>query len=115
MGRKESTVEFLVKVLEGIREFLEVPNESTGSFFRHMRVTLCSDSSTLCCIDDQNILNRGRMICYKVTFGHLNLKYTFLGNFFFSRHCLRPRSNYQQNWTATIILTGKKGLQLNCN
>ena len=38
MGRKESTVELLVKVWEGIREFLEVPNESTGSFFRHMRV-----------------------------------------------------------------------------
>ena len=38
MGRNESTVELLVKVWEGIREFLEVPNESTGSFFRHMRV-----------------------------------------------------------------------------
>ena len=38
MGRKESTVELLVKVWEGIREFLEVPNESTGFFFRHMRV-----------------------------------------------------------------------------
>ena len=31
-------MELLVKVWEGIREFLEVPNESTGSFFRHMRV-----------------------------------------------------------------------------
>ena len=40
MGRNESTVELLVKVWEGIREFLEVPNESTGSFFRHMRVGL---------------------------------------------------------------------------
>ena len=39
MGRNESTVELLVKVWEGIREFLEVPNESTGFFFRHMRVT----------------------------------------------------------------------------
>ena len=29
MGRNESTVELLVKVWEGIREFLEVPNEST--------------------------------------------------------------------------------------
>ena len=38
MGRKESTVELLVKVWEGIREFLKVPNESTGFFFRHMRV-----------------------------------------------------------------------------
>ena len=38
MGRKESTVELLVKVWEGITEFLEVPNESTGFFFRHMRV-----------------------------------------------------------------------------
>ena len=38
MGRNESTVELLVKVWEGIREFLEVPNESKGSFFRHMRV-----------------------------------------------------------------------------
>ena len=38
MGRNESTVELLVKVWEGIREFLEVPNESTGFFFRHMRV-----------------------------------------------------------------------------
>ena len=37
MGRNESTVELLVKVWEGIREFLEVPNESTGFFFRHMR------------------------------------------------------------------------------
>ena len=40
MGRNESTVELLVKVWEGIREFLEVPNESTGSFFRHMRVPI---------------------------------------------------------------------------
>ena len=40
MGRNESTVELLVKVWEGIREFLEVPNESTGFFFRHMRVAL---------------------------------------------------------------------------
>ena len=38
MGRKEGTVELLVKVWEGIRQFLEVPKESTGSFFRHMRV-----------------------------------------------------------------------------
>ena len=38
MGRNESMVELLVKVWEGIREFLEVPNKSTGSFFRHMRV-----------------------------------------------------------------------------
>ena len=38
MGRNESTVELLVKVWEGITEFLEVPNESTGFFFRHMRV-----------------------------------------------------------------------------
>ena len=38
MVRKESTVELLVKVWEGIREFLEVPNESTGPFFRQMRV-----------------------------------------------------------------------------
>ena len=38
MGRNESTVELLVKVWEGIREFLEVPNESTGSFFMHKRV-----------------------------------------------------------------------------
>ena len=38
MGRNESTVELLVKVWAGIREILEVPNESTGSFFRHMRV-----------------------------------------------------------------------------
>ena len=35
MGRNESTVELLVKVWEGIREFLEVRNESTGFFFRH--------------------------------------------------------------------------------
>ena len=41
MGRNESSVELLVKVWEGIREFLEVPNESTGSFFRHMRVPNC--------------------------------------------------------------------------
>ena len=40
MGRNESTVELLVKVQERIRDFLEVPNESTGSFFRHMRVQL---------------------------------------------------------------------------
>ena len=40
MGRNESTVELLVKVWEEIREFLEVPNESTGSFFRHMRVMI---------------------------------------------------------------------------
>ena len=39
MGRNESTVELLVKVWEGIREFLEVPNESTGFFFRHLRVS----------------------------------------------------------------------------
>ena len=38
MGRNESTVELFVKVWVGIREFLEVPNESTGSLFRHMRV-----------------------------------------------------------------------------
>ena len=38
MGRNESTEELLVKVWEEIREFLEVLNESTGSFFRHMRV-----------------------------------------------------------------------------
>ena len=38
MGRNESTVELLVKVWEGIRKFLDVPKESTGSFFRHMRV-----------------------------------------------------------------------------
>ena len=37
-GRNESTAELLVKVWEGIRKFLEVPKESTGSFFRHMRV-----------------------------------------------------------------------------
>ena len=40
MGRNESTVELLVKVWEGIKEFLEVLNESTGSFFRHMRVSI---------------------------------------------------------------------------
>ena len=34
MGMNESKVELLGKVWEGIREFLEVPNESTGSFFR---------------------------------------------------------------------------------
>ena len=45
MGRNESTVELLVKVWEGIREFLEVPNESTGSFFRHMRVIIFSKLS----------------------------------------------------------------------
>ena len=35
-----STVEFLVKVWEGNRDFLEVPHESTGtgSFFRDMTV-----------------------------------------------------------------------------
>ena len=38
MGRNESTVELLVKVWEGIREFLEVPKESKGAFFRHMIV-----------------------------------------------------------------------------
>ena len=38
MGRNESMVELLVKVWEGIKEFLEVPNESTGSFFWHVRV-----------------------------------------------------------------------------
>ena len=38
MGRNESTVELLVKVWEGITEFLEVLNESTGSFLRGMRV-----------------------------------------------------------------------------
>jgi len=31
-------VELLVKVWEGKRKFLDVPKESTGSFFRHMRV-----------------------------------------------------------------------------
>lgn len=31
-------MELLVKVWEGIRKFLDVPKESTGSFFRHMRV-----------------------------------------------------------------------------
>ena len=54
MGRNESTVELLVKVWEGIREFLEVPNESTGFFFRHMRVRnwfirFARDSTTLLC------------------------------------------------------------------
>ena len=38
MGRNESMVDLMVKVWGGIREFLEVPNESTGSFFRHVRV-----------------------------------------------------------------------------
>ena len=39
MGRRnENMVELLVKVWGGIREFLEVPNESTGFFFKHMRV-----------------------------------------------------------------------------
>ena len=38
MGRNESTVELLVNVWKGMKEFLLVPNESTGSFFRHMRV-----------------------------------------------------------------------------
>ena len=38
MGRNESTVELLVNVWEGIRKFLDVPKESTGSFFRHMGV-----------------------------------------------------------------------------
>ena len=38
MGKNASTVELLVKVWEGIREFLEVLNENTGSFFKHMRV-----------------------------------------------------------------------------
>ena len=33
-------MELLVKVWEGIREFLEVPNESTGFFFKHMRVLI---------------------------------------------------------------------------
>ena len=28
----------MAKVWEGIRKFLDVPKESTGSFFRHMRV-----------------------------------------------------------------------------
>ena len=51
MGRKESTVELLVKVWEGIREFLEVPNESTGFFFRHMRVR------SLCYYDVDHIYN----------------------------------------------------------
>ena len=31
-------MELLVKIWEGIRELLEVPNESRGSFFRHLRV-----------------------------------------------------------------------------
>ena len=47
MGRNESTVELLVKVWEGIREFLEVPNESTGFFFRHMRVLPASNDTQL--------------------------------------------------------------------
>ena len=38
MGRNESTVELLVNVWKGMKEFLLVPNESTGSLFRHMRV-----------------------------------------------------------------------------
>ena len=38
MGRNESMVELLVKVWGGIREFLEVPNESAGVFFGHLRV-----------------------------------------------------------------------------
>ena len=50
MGRKESTVELLVKVWEGIREFLEVPNEGTGSFFRHMRVHTSRDRKPFDCI-----------------------------------------------------------------
>ena len=41
-GRNESTAELLVKVWEGIRKFLDVPKESTGSFFRHMRVSVKS-------------------------------------------------------------------------
>ena len=48
MGRKESTVELLVKVWEGIRDFHEVPNESTGSFFRHMRVNAIVKAFTFC-------------------------------------------------------------------
>ena len=38
MGKNASTVELLVKVWEGIRGFLKVLNESTGSFFRQVRV-----------------------------------------------------------------------------
>ena len=44
MGRNEGTVELLVKVWEGLRKFLEVLNESTGSFFRQMRVPLTDPS-----------------------------------------------------------------------
>ena len=51
MGRNESTVELLVKVWEGIREFLEVPNESTGFFFRHMRVNAIVKAFTFCKVD----------------------------------------------------------------
>ena len=40
MGRNESTVKLLVKVWEGIREFLEVPNESMRSLLRLMRVRI---------------------------------------------------------------------------
>ena len=39
-------MELLVKVWEGIRKFLDVPKESTGSFFRHMRVTLAQKLMT---------------------------------------------------------------------
>ena len=39
MGRNENTEQLLVKIWEGIREVLEMLNESTGSFFRHMRVS----------------------------------------------------------------------------
>ena len=53
MGRNESTVELLVKVWEGIREFLEVPNESTGFFFRHMRVQINLGGS---CVDLRHLL-----------------------------------------------------------
>ena len=38
MGRNERMAELLVNVLEGTQDFLEVPNESMGSFFRHIRV-----------------------------------------------------------------------------
>ena len=51
MGRNESTVELLVKVWEGIREFLEVPNESTGFFFRHMRVYISYHPKTSKCLN----------------------------------------------------------------
>ena len=47
MGRNESTAELLAKVWEEIREFLEVLNESTGSFFRHMRVHFSQTRPTL--------------------------------------------------------------------